>query len=410
MNKEKKAKLALTIICFFTGVYLATNTLIAYIVQSYDYLPAAKVQSLLTVPALIGLFVAFVTGPIAVKVNKKLLLIISVAFVFVYFVIFAFVGPNGPFSLLLVAACLVGITGGSAQTLLNSLVSDYIAPERQASCIAMNLAMSNVGYGAINMVMGKIAAANGGTTWNRAYYLGFLILAGIIAFAIIMPNKPDVAVVQPQESLKTDDAAPESDAKKKFPLKVCSIVLIAALYTICYCAYMYSISAYVITEYQLGSSVQAAMATTICTLIGVIVGFTYTFWNRLFKKWLPTVGYICMGLGFVSMVAIHTNLAGAYIGSLLYGFGFNLQASYVMSKMMSSVSPKAAPVAMSIYMGTANMISYFGISILNFGGNLFGGGVTGSLLVGVCAAVLCTVLSLFVFTFEKASATEQKTA
>lgn len=70
-NAQKRTTAAIYIACTFLSTSYITITSMAYILNSYSDIPASTVNLLLTLPSLIGLVVSFVTGPIAMKVDKK---------------------------------------------------------------------------------------------------------------------------------------------------------------------------------------------------------------------------------------------------------------------------------------------------------------------------------------------------
>ena len=198
---QKKAIASVYILTPFVMMINLTSALIAYIIVSYPGVSSSTVTSLLTVPSLIGLGVSLITGPLALKINKKYLMLFVGACGLAYFAIFALVGSNGPFSMLMFAACLAGVCRGAAMTLSTSIISEYAPAEKRATLMAVNPAMINGVYAIANVACGAIAALNGGADWNNAYFVGFIILPALIAFAILMPKQSAAPAAIPSSTI-----------------------------------------------------------------------------------------------------------------------------------------------------------------------------------------------------------------
>jgi hypothetical protein len=98
MTTQKRAVLAICIISFVRQLYMVTNTTIAYIINSYAGRESPlTVQQLVSMPAIFGLIMSFLIGPIAMKANKKMLTLITVGMVLAYCGLFAIIGHKGPF-------------------------------------------------------------------------------------------------------------------------------------------------------------------------------------------------------------------------------------------------------------------------------------------------------------------------
>jgi predicted MFS family arabinose efflux permease len=120
MTNQKRALVAIYSISFVLTLQQFTGTTIAYIIASFPHLPPASVQQLVSLPAIFGLVVSFLIGPLALKINKKYLTLFTALMLLVYFAIFAFVGSKS-ITPLLIATVFAGVAQGGSITLISSI-------------------------------------------------------------------------------------------------------------------------------------------------------------------------------------------------------------------------------------------------------------------------------------------------
>jgi MFS family permease len=397
MSTSKKAAAALLIISFVIMFASMTSPLLAYIMQSYPEVDQSTAMRILTLPALVGLFVSFAVGPIATKFNKKLLLIVSIGCSLIYFVIFAVIGGSGPFYMLLAAAGIAGLSQGSALILTSSIIGEFIEAAKRATLIAVSGAVMSGGAALVNLTGGVIAAGNGGANWPYAYYLGVLIVPAMILFWIVMPDKPDAA--DPGTGGFGDPGA--EAGRGGIPFKAILIILLSIVFFVCVMGFLLNISIYVITEYKLGTSAQSGLANSLFTMLGIAAGFAFALLVKVFRKWIVFAGYALCAIGLFLIMYIHTSLAGVYAGTSLMGFGFGMANPYLVSQLIGITPPRLVPITVSLQMGGSNLGMFFALDILNFLGKFVGGGLQGILKACVAGASICAVLSIFLFVFSR---------
>ncbi|MDR2516799.1 MAG: MFS transporter [Spirochaetaceae bacterium] len=403
MTTQKKAILAVYVISFVLLFAGLTGTTIAYIINSYvpaGYSPGA-IQQLMSMPAIFGLVTSFVIGPVAIKINKKYLTMLCAVMVFLYFVIFAAVGSNGPFPLLLAATAFGGIAQGSAMTLMSSMIGEFAGPAKSANYVAIGLAIMNAGGALVALAGGAIAVGNGGAAWPQAYYLGVLVIPALIIFGILMPKKPDDADAVPAAG-PAEGTPPPPPAGGKLPVRNVIIGILAVFSSICICGFLFYISVYIVNEFKLGTSVEAGIANSIFTITGVVTGFTYGIWAKLFRKFLIVVSFGLVTLALFCMMTFTSTLLGAYLGALLMSFGFNMMNPFIMGFIIRITPARLVPVGISCLMAGANMGMFAAIYVLDFLSGLLGGGLGNVLLVATAGMAICTAAAWFVYQEPKA--------
>jgi len=372
-------------------------------------------MSILTVPGIVAMVVSFCIGPLSLKISKKHLLLAAIASSWIYYATYVLVGERGPFGLLLVASCILGIIRGSGSTLVNAMIGDYVEPEKRAARIAMCSAILHSGAGFTSLVGGAIAAGNDGSNWPFSFLLGFVSIPAVIIFAIMMPKKPEAPEhadggVRDSRGQGAPGAAIEDKGRGKgllgIPVKVLVVIGVHFVFMLCLAAYFLNSSIYIIIDYGLGTSADAGLVGSSFTITAVIVGLTFSIWEKYIGKWIVPLSYFLALLGFMAMLFITTTIAGIWSAAFLLSLGMNLAGPYIISRLMAMTSPRLAPVSISIYMGCLNLGMFISPYILGFTGGLLGGGISGALRTALILMPFCIAASLFLFTFSKDLKTE----
>ncbi|MDR1654612.1 MAG: MFS transporter [Treponema sp.] len=408
MTNQKRALVAIYAISFVLMLQQFTGTTIAYIIASFPHLPPTSVQQIVSLPAIFGLIVSFLIGPLALKINKKYLTIFTAFSLLVYFAIFAFAGSKS-ITPLLVATVFAGVAQGGSITLVSSMIGEFVGAEKSAGYVAAGLAVVNGGGALMAIVGGAIAAGNGGSSWPQSYYLGFIIVPAIIVFGLLMPQKPETQAEVRHAQASGNAPSQASPAEKgKLPLRVFGIGILTIFSYVCICGFLFYVSVYIVNEYKLGTSVQVGLANSIFTITGIVTGFTYSFWAKIFKKALIVAAFSLIALALFCMMTFTTTLFGAFAAAALLGWGFNIMNPYAMGFIMGITPPRLAPVGISFFMAGMNMGMFIAIYMLNFLSDLLGGGIKNVLLICTVGMAACTVAAFFVY--RKGSAPAQAAA
>lgn len=405
MSKQKKALIAICCISIIGNLPGVTQSLLAYIMKSYPSVDPATVTSLLSLPSLASLLAAFTVGALAVKIEKKKLMLLFGAFAALHMAITAVVGANGPFALLLVAGLFGGLWAGSFTTLNTSLINDHIAAEKQPSIIARSMAIANGGLALVNILFGAIGSGNGGANWPLPYFIGaILVLLCATLFVIFLPKgtKASAEVEEKQEKTRGLQLSGWN------PLPVIILLAMSAFYLLASSAFFLNVSGYIVLEHQLGSGTETGIASALMTITGMVAGLSFTLWEKLFKKWLATFGLVLMGAGLASMLLITNSLAGIFAGAVLLGFGLNLLAPNVMAKLMASSPAPLVPMVISAATAVAFLANFIAPTVLGAVGALFGGGSRGAFITGIILVCIGFVISLFVFGAKKQEVPQER--
>lgn len=390
MNQKRKNVIILLMYACSLIVYIhqVTNSITAYISQSYPSASQATIASLLSIPSLFTFLAAFVVGPLAMRVSKKRLLLAAMACQLAHFTLMAAFGGTAPIAVLKVASALAGVAQGALSPLIRTILHET-DPAHAANHIARSEAIGNLGIGAASSLGGAIAAANGGAEWRCAYLIGLVVVPLLVAAAIWLPGERKRAREQ-------GSARGKAASRGGFPLRVVAMIAPFALMPVALCAFYYNVSNYVISEYQLGSSVQAGAAMTIKAVVGLAVGFSFPMWKQLLKKWLVPFSAAAVTVGLGVMLACTDRLWGVYAAGVLVGLASNAVPQAVATILRHTPEHYVA-LANALFMGTLYLGMYLAAYALDFGGRLLGGGVRGQLLTGLIVGAVTT--GIFVVEF-----------
>ena len=398
--KQKQIMTAIDVFVAVILMWFVTQVTKAYIGIAYHEVPETSVAKLITLPNLFGLITSFIIGPLAAKTNKVKLTMFAHVSVIIYSLIFFFTGKfHGPFVLLSIACVFAGFAQGAYVPLLNSIISDHFPAEDRDKRIANYNVWVSVGTLIILQVAGFLAAGNDGANWYNAYLLCILTVIGLIIFTVLMKkndaNTPSIVAVDP-------DAPKPSfkDIPKDAWVWLIIMGLIHCVFYLAQYAFNTQVSSYIITEYKLGTSVQAGTATS-CYRIGLIV-FTslYPVFKKFLKDWMIPVGYITMGVGLFIMMTTKS-LFGAYACGIIAGAATSLAHSTLLGKASRYVPLAMVPVAMSVIWGIANIGTSTAVTLLGAIASLFGGDMRGRFIAGMICSVVAAVAAVFMYVVKK---------
>jgi MFS family permease len=374
-------------------------------------IPYEQLAFIMTMPSLVGLVVAFGVGPLSLKVNKKLLLFISACAALCYTLVLGLVGRSGPVELLYAGACLAGITQGSNTVLIGTILNEHYDPEKNATYLSVVLGAVNASAMLSGMAGGAIATMDGGANWPASYLLGLTIIPVMVGVLLLLPKSPKKHSTVPErtdaehkEAVSTVPAAPKSGEvsaamqdKKRIPSRVFLMIIAYVIFALCSTVFSFNISTYVITEHQLGTSVDAGLAISMFTGTGMVVSFTYALWSKILRRFVATVGYVFLTGGVALLALFTSSMASVYVAAFCIGIGSSLPTPFLLSKLMEATPSRLVPISMSLAQGCVNLFGFASVMILSFLGSFFGGGLGGRLWVGVIFGAAVIVLSLFLF-------------
>lgn len=304
----------------------------------YFALSNTGIQMLTSFPNLFMMLAGLLMGRLtATKINIKTLTLIMIALTAVGGLLPLALHTN--FIFLVICSCLVGLGQGACTNLSQVLISKMLPGTMQQSTMGLTTTFTNLGGIIFIMGGGQLAASN---TWVQNYWIYlFAILVFIVALCLI-PLKP-LPVDETQE--KADQAV--SGEK----IKLNKYVFYSAFWA--FCALLLNnilnnnIALY-ISEQKLGSTSQAAWASTISLIGGMLCGFIVGQIGKKFRTssialsfFLYAVSYFIIGFG--------GSLITAFIGSFLTGAAMSIAMGQFAYLISSIVNKKSVSMALGVY-------------------------------------------------------------
>jgi hypothetical protein len=288
---------------------------------------------------------------------------------------------------------------------MNSTIGQYIGAAKSAPYIAISAAIMNGSSAFVGVVGNIIAAADGGVHWNRSFYLGFLVLPTMIIYAALMSKVPDTPALPHDGSAGGSGVLAGTDAdigrkaaeKSKIPVRVFVVVTLTLMFTISFAIFILNLSAYIITEHRLGSSADVGLVNAVATISGIVIGFSYKVWSRLFGNWIVPIGYGVAAIGLFIIMTFHTTITGAYVASALIGISLNLTNPFIMSHIMKITPLRLIPVSMALSTVGMNLGFFTTPYLLTFLRGFMSGGFSDTFLISVMFASASTVAAVVLF-------------
>ena len=395
---------------FFLMTFISQVTR-AYVGLAYPNVAETTVSLLVTIPNLTAMIFAFLIGPFSVGKNKVNLLSTALIAMILHCVLFYINGRmHGPFFIYLIAGACGGYGIGTYIPLINSIISDHFPSDQRSKRIANYNVFINIGGMILLQLSGVVAARNNGAQWYNAYLFGILAVAGLASF-LFVAKRAHIEVPS-----ITDTASGTESAKvslRDMPAKVLGwITLMGVVHCLFYVtqyAFNINVSNYIITEYKLGTSVQAGTATSMVRLILIVITALYPFLASRLKGFMIPLGYLSVGIGlFVMMTS--KSLFGAYACAFFVACGTSLAHSTVYGNVTRYVPVAMVPIATSLMQGLVSLGSFFSVYIITFFGNLLGGGMNGQFLAGIITSAVIAVAAVFMYVIKKPAYDASRTA
>ena len=406
-QKQKNIMIAINVYVLVFLMNFITRVTKAYIGMAYPDVSDLAVQNLITYPSLVAMVVSFVIGPLALKASKVKLSQLAMLSMILHCVIYYVVGRlHLPFITLHLGSIACGIAIGSYIVLLNSLIADHFPPEKRGECIAKYNVFINIGDVLITYIAGWLAAGNDGANWYNAYLMGIACVVGMIGFGSMCKKAGADTPSVVSEVVKNNGSKPGiKDIPPKILVWIVLMGLVHCLFYITQNAFIINVSSYIITEYALGTSVEAGTATSLVRFALIPLTALFPVFKKYLKNWMIPVGYLVMGIGLAIMI-VTKSLAGAYLCACICGLSTALVHAEFYATVSRYVPLPLVAVATSIASCIINIGTGFSANILVFCADLLGGGMENRFLVGTIISVAIAIAAAVMYVFKKPAEVE----
>jgi len=388
---NKKNMIGIFAFCFTAMLTNITMGIVAYIIQDYAAMGVdpTLVQNIMTMPAVVGTFYAFCVGSLHKKIPAKFLMLLSQGCMLGYGLVFFFLGGNCSIYVLLAAAGLAGVAMGSNNTLLAIALAEAVPnPAKRGGILGICMSVMNAAGVLFTTVGGALAVSR----WNNAYIPFFAVAISMVIQFFFLPLGKN-----------TGDPAPAQENVKKEKIKLpAKVWIISGHYFIFFLAlYVFglNVSELVITTYQLGTSAQAGVASSMVSVGGIVAGMLYGAYSKVLKKFTVPVlmGFTVIGLIIPLLIK---NIFAIFFCGILLGFAMMGANPYIMGLLAEVAPGEQYSKALSVFSGFMNGGMMVAVTVIAFITNLVCGDPTHvptKFMVGAAGAAFCFVTSFFIY-------------
>lgn len=349
-------------------------------IAKYFSLSNTGVQMLTSFPNLFMMLAGLLMGRLtATKINIKTLTLIMIGLTCVGgFLPLAF---HTNFVFLVICSCLVGLGQGACTNLSQVLINKMLPHNLLQSTMGLTTTFTNIGGIVFIMGGGQLAASS---TWVQNYWIYIFALLVFIVVACLVPLKP----------LPVDNEAKEDTTTSHEKIKLNKYVFYSAFWAFCTMLLNNILNnniAIFITEQKMGSTSQAALASTISLIGGMLCGLIVGQIGKKFKYSSIALAFFLYAISYL-IVGFGGSLITAFIGSFLSGAAMSVAMGQFAFLISSVVNKKSVSMALGVYQAInpiGGVVSPFVVNpLVNvFNLNVFAVGGFIALILGVIVLI-----------------------
>ena len=309
---------------------IAVSSNIANIIAAF---PEANQTTIITylisVPCIVIIPMALLTGKLMERVAKKTLMLIGILCFLAGGCLPFFMDSLMP---ILVMRIIFGVGMGLSSTLCPALVMDYFEdPVERDKVTGTGTAFQMLGGMIFSIVSGNLGAIR----WNVSFLGHLVALISLVGCILCIPYKKPEAVTA-------------SGEKVRFRPTPMMWVWVIAFFIFTLSGQTYSnFASSIITEKGLGSSAAAGYSLSIFALGGFIMGFAFAKVSKVCKRFTLTVGSMLLAVSYVVMT-FASSLALSYVGALICGLAYSVCMPSLFTGAANSVDRNSSGMAVSL--------------------------------------------------------------
>lgn len=364
-------------IALINGLQHLLSPVLSSVRDYYPDIDVSLVQMLVTVPTLVGVFFALLTGWLALHVSKKKIFLFAA-------LVSGITGLlpllSDSFALLFVSRALYGMSLGIVVSLVTALVADFFDGDERVQ--VMGIQGASVGTGMV--LVTTLAGFIGRTDFHHTYYLSIL---GFISFFAILVLLPEVPV-----------AKPEKGEKKQIRLNAEVFRMAAFIFAEGFFIIIYTTNLSMhLTGALKGDAAIAGTLTGIFSASQIIMGILLGRIAKVTGRYTLPVALFSLAAGYLLTALFPGSMPILAVSAVLCGYSQSVYCAKAMQEVTTVVDPDSTPMAASLLTCSLMLSQFVSPVVVNaLSGVLFGSvTTTGAYLIGsvgaaaaACAAVL----------------------
>lgn len=377
---EKAAILSISILTIIATAAIAPA--LSGISKEFSHANPLLVKIIITLPALVCIFVSPFTDAIAKKFGKKNTLIVAT-------VLYLIGGVLGYFStdiyFLLITRLILGLGLGITAPMSLAIMGDFFEGKEKANFMGYSSAVSNISAVIATLIVGYLASIS----WRAVFLIYLCTFITLILILIALPKKAIYEVVTTNEK-----------DNSKIGKEVYAYSIIILLGFIIYYTIPTNLSLF-LEQKNIGSSEVSGILIAILTLCSFITGMVFGKFVNVFKEYVGFFSFILMTIGFIFMVVLNS-IVIITIGIILIGLGFGLTFPYGMYFASKAVSLKHVTLAISIVTTALYIGEFLSPIILDFIAKIIHqNNIIGSFYASILLCILALIISFIIAIKDK---------
>ncbi|MGL4607255.1 MAG: MFS transporter [Eubacteriaceae bacterium] len=329
--ETKRIKLAIFSISSLLMISSTVSAILAEIQIHFPKVDEPVIQMVLTIPALVAVLFAFISGPISLKISKKNLVIFGSTCGLLGGGI-AFIGGVKSIEILLFCSLLVGVAQGINSTMSMALISDHFKGKVGSEMMGVQSAYVNGGSVILFLASSFLAKIQ----WNYSYLVYLAFLPVLIITIVNLPNVPK-EIPQPSE---------KPIIKDKLSGQVYFMAGIMFLFGIFIFVFQTNI-ALLVAEKSYGDASTSGIIITMMSVGGMITGILFGKIQKAFKKFTIPMALFITGVGMLLVFVVGSKEI-LFFSAVCFGFGMATMMPASTFLVANSVSNRLSATAIAI--------------------------------------------------------------
>lgn len=313
---------------------VAVSSALAKIAQAFPDVSVSSVQMLTALPSLIAIVVILLSGVLSSWITKKCIVAISMGLMLIGGLMPVVMHKH--FYQLIIASIIFGLGYGGISPLTTALINEHYCPEEQPAMLGFQSAVIGIGGVLFSFLGGKLASI----CWWYVYFT-YLLFVPVLILVLMLPKGKVTACTQGGGFRQLWNG--------KLLFYVCQGMVFGTFFFV-----FQTNVALLIESRALGSAEVAGTVLSTQSAFGIISGILGgKILNKLKDMSLPVI--FCVAGASLLVVFFAKGMLPIYFSAACLGFVFSLRMPAGYLKSTSSVVPKCATLAITIYCSSSQV-------------------------------------------------------
>ena len=387
LNYGWGVKLAVLLIICVQYTVTITSPILGTIMEAFPE-HASMVKLLETIPTFAAVIISILLGPLMKVFYKKQLLLFGIALSF-----FQFIPAIVPgFWPLFICRTVAGFGIGFMYSFAASFAVDMFDEKGAADMLGLRSTLGAVMGIVYQQLSARFAVASG--SYQRSFMVALILVPIFLYILFMMPKSC------PVEDYNREQAKlPHEEIYYPLTIALLAVQFLTLLFSY---AFMTNVSIVTSTAVEAGgmgmTAATAANVLSVFTVAIAVGGLLYArVWCRIFKNFTTGAGilFLCVGMIINFTAAKSCSLPLLMVGTVLYGFGFEMNNSHLCQLLPLTSVPSAAASLLGVMYACINLGSFAaGFITPVISKAIFGEGILADWNLCIFGLAISTVLML----------------